>query len=596
MRKENLIASALDRARRSVEEGRVAEGEALCAEALAANPNDVEALQILGHAAAMRRDYGAALRFLEKAANLAPRSGEVQFDLGRLLLAAERYADAEEVLRPVAKTHRDIPEPRLALAYALLKQRKHEDATAELRKLLERFPSHAEAWFNLGNVHRALGRFADAARAFRRAAALQPENPDPWINLGVTLAQDGQVDDARAVLEECLSRHPRHVDVLSNLGLVQRAAHRRAAALAGFDAALAIEPTHAGARLNRAIVLAEMGRTGEARAEAEALLERAPHDPDALFFPAPLDLAEGEFAAGWRRYGWRLARQDWLAEIGARPDAPVPPREALRGQTVRLRGEQGPGDTLFFMRFAPLLEGVARSLVLDADPRIVALVSGHPLFSAPGPESGNGVTLLVGDLPLVTSLEPMPPLRLVPDPARVASLSAALAAAGPPPYLGVTWEAGTRWTMQRQPGAAPFKRIAPDRLGSMLQAIRATPVSMQRSPRREDVASFEAALGRPLVDLSRVNDDLRDALAAVSLLDDYVGVSNTNMHLCASLGRAARVLVTQPAEWRWMKAGDASPWFPGFRLYRQATDGGWEDALARLGQDLRERWSGEPGR
>jgi hypothetical protein len=92
-----------------------------------------------------------------------------------------------------------------------------------------------------------------------------------------------------------------------------------------------------------------------------------------------------------------------------------------------------------------------------------------------------------------------------------------------------------------------------------------------------------------VVDLSRVNDDLRDALAAVSLLDDYVGVSNTNMHLRASLGRPARVLVAQPAEWRWMAAGDASPWFPGFSLYRQAINGRWEQALAHLERDLRER-------
>jgi len=588
---ESPIANTLDRARRSLEEGRIAEGEALCAETLAANPNDVEALQILGHAAAIRGDYGAAIRFLEKAATLAPKSGGLQFDLGRSLLAAERYADAERVLRPVARTHRDVAEPRLALAFALLKQRKHEEAIAELRKLLERFPSHAEAWFNLGIVHRALAQFADAARSFRRAAVLQPANPDPWINLGVMLAQDGRGDDARAVLEECLSRHPRHPDVLNNLGQVERAAYRPAAALARFDAVLAIEPAHTGARLNRAIVLAETGRTAEARAEVADLLKQVPDSPDALFLPAPMDLAEGKFAAGWQRYGWRLARQNWLAEIGARPDEPVPPQAALRGQTVRLRGEQGPGDILFFLRFAPLLDGVARSLVLDTDPRVTALVAGHALFSAPGHESENAVTLLVGDLPLVTSLEPVPPLRLLPDPARVASLRTALMAAGPPPYIGVTWEAGTRWTLQRQPGAAPFKRIAPGRLGAMLQGRRATLVSMQRAPRREDIANLESSLGRPLADLSHVNHDLRDALAAVSLLDDYVGVSNTNMHLCASLGRAARVLVTQPAEWRWMKAGDASPWFPGFILYRQTMDGSWEEALTRLERDLRERWA-----
>lgn len=584
--------NALERARLSLEQGRIAEGEALCAAALAADPDHLEALRILAQAAAMRRDFATAIRFAERAARLAPKSGEVQFELGRLLNAAGRYADAERILRPVARTYRDVAEPRLALAYALVKQQQHGEACAELRKLLERFPSHAEAWFNLGNVHRAAGQFADAARAFRRAATLQPGNPDPSINLGVALAQDGRVDEARAVLEESLSRHAGHPDVLNNLGLVDRAAHRPAAALARFDAVLAADPGHAGARLNRAIVLAEAGRTEEARAEAAALLRAYPDDLDALFFAAPIDLAEGKFAAGWRRYGWRIARQEWLAATGALADTPVPPREALRDRAVKLRGEQGPGDVLFFLRFAPLLEGVVRGIVVDVDPRIAALLASHPVLSPAGEASDDAVTLLVGDLPLVTSLEPVPPLRLVPDAARVESLRAALAAVGPPPYVGVTWEAGTRWALQRQPGAAPFKRIAPDRLGALLREVPGTLVSLQRSPQRRDAASFERAVGRPVADLSRVNNDLRDALAAVSLLEDYVGVSNTNLHLRASLDRPARVLVTQPAEWRWMRAGDASPWFPGFRLYRQAMDGGWDEALGRLGRDLRDRRGG----
>ena len=55
----------------------------------------------------------------------------------------------------------------------------------------------------------------------------------------------------------------------------------------------------------------------------------------------------------------------------------------------------------------------------------------------------------------------------------------------------------------------------------------------------------------------------------MELLDDYIGVSNTNMHLRAATGRSARVLVTHPGEFRWQVVGNTSPWFPGFILYRQ---------------------------
>jgi hypothetical protein len=63
-------------------------------------------------------------------------------------------------------------------------------------------------------------------------------------------------------------------------------------------------------------------------------------------------------------------------------------------------------------------------------------------------------------------------------------------------------------------------------------------------------------------------------------------VSNTNKHLPAGAGRTARALVPRPSEWRWMAAGDESPWFPGFRIYRQSLDDDWTAALWRLQADL----------
>ena len=75
-------------------------------------------------------------------------------------------------------------------------------------------------------------------------------------------------------------------------------------------------------------------------------------------------------------------------------------------------------------------------------------------------------------------------------------------------------------------------------------------------------------------------------LALLALIDDYIGVSNTNMHLRAAVGKTARVLVPTPPEWRWMAEGQESPWFPGFTVYRQGYDGGWEGALEELLRDL----------
>jgi len=77
-------------------------------------------------------------------------------------------------------------------------------------------------------------------------------------------------------------------------------------------------------------------------------------------------------------------------------------------------------------------------------------------------------------------------------------------------------------------------------------------------------------------------------LALLALLDDYIAISNTNVHLRAATGRPARALVPRPSEWRWMYTGRESPWFPGFTVCRQGIDGDWNETLSRLTQDLRQ--------
>ena len=86
--------------------------------------------------------------------------------------------------------------------------------------------------------------------------------------------------------------------------------------------------------------------------------------------------------------------------------------------------------------------------------------------------------------------------------------------------------------------------------------------------------------------MTRLNDDLEAMLAVCGRLDDYVCVSNTNVHLRASLGGACRVLVPHPPDYRWMSEGRVSPWFPGTRIYRETASDGWTGALAELAADL----------
>jgi len=128
--------------------------------------------------------------------------------------------------------------------------------------------------------------------------------------------------------------------------------------------------------------------------------------------------------------------------------------------------------------------------------------------------------------------------------------------------------------------------VPPKALGAAVRGWRGTALLLQRGARPEDAADFAAGFAAPFHDLSALGEDLRALLATLSLVDEYVSVSNTNIHLLAGTGGRARVLVPFPPEWRWMRREDRSPWFPDFPVYRQPVARDWSAPLAALRKDL----------
>ena len=512
-------------------------------------------------------------------------AGTEELRLAEMHLAAGRFAQAVELLRTAIRLDRDSPRPRLMLAYALSRAGETDDAVKVLRRVADAFPRNADVWFNLGNLYRTQHRLENALQAFERAAALRPEDPAPQVNLVYLLVRLGRFGGAEAAVRAALARFPSEADLLVNLAQIQRATHRLEGALATLDRCVALAPEHAGYLLTRAIVLGEAGETHRAKLELDTLVRRHPADPHAYFMRAQLLLSGGEFQRGWRDYLRRPDRMRWLHARGKAPDEPSPAAHDLRSRNVVLCGEQGLGDTLFFLRFAPAVAELASSVRLEVDARLRVILPPHWQT----PEGiGNEAYVLVGDLPAILDSSTQPSLELEADPERIVRLRESLTICGPPPYRGVSWQGGVPWEKMATLGESHFKRVPPDALGSAISVTDGTWLSLQRDGTRGDLEAIRAAAARPIHDFSWVNEDLADALALLHHLQDYVAVSNTNVHLNEALGKRTRVLVTNPAEWRWMREGGTSPWFAGAMIYRQAQDGSWDEALKQLAADLRQ--------
>lgn len=509
-----------------------------------------------------------------------------------------------------------------------------EEAVARYRKLIARDSGNAEICNNLGLALQRLGSLDEAIACFRRSLSLKPDLAAAYANLGSALEEQGDLEGAAACCEEAFARDPGLVDAQYNLGVVRSAQGKPEAAERAYRATLLLRPDHVAARINLGNVLRRRGDLEEAAAcyrqaialkpdcaEAHVnlgnvLTEQGELDGALASFGKALaldpDLADahhnaslvllkrGEFRRGWREFEWRIGartRTDYLPDPRdpsrqlPRPSGLSPP--GLEGKRLLLLPEQGIGDEVFFLRFARVARrrgawtayrpSAKAASILRRAPGIDRMVTDEAL-----PPALHHV-LAVGDLPLVLGMESIadipPPLELSVLPERLSAIRERLAPLGSAPLLGVTWRAGTP---QESDDCRPLFKEAD--LGQLAGALSAWPgevLILQRNPRPGEAEDLARALGRPARDFSAMNEDLEDMLALLHELDEYVGVSNTNMHLAAGLGRKARVLVPHPPEWRWMTEGDESPWFPGFRVYRQSREGTWDAALARLANDLR---------
>jgi hypothetical protein len=472
------------------------------------------------------------------------------------------------------------------------------DAEASFRQAIAASGATPALQGNLGNALFEQERFAEALEAYERALAGR-DAPELHAKRAQTLLRLGRLREAEQAWTEVLSRNPLSLEAIEQLLQIYMGMRRFDDLQATAEHGLAIAPDGAVFHIGRGMALGSRGHVEKALEAYRIAAQLARGRDEGLFHEACMQEAVGLFKLGRWREGWKwyLDRVDRTAlrkqypRLAADPAVIASAKEPL---TLRVHCEQGIGDELLFLRFAPYVRARGHRLSLRTHDKLVALLGErHDLFASVG-RSGQpdplecDVELRTSDLALASGEEIAPPLPLMPDERRRRAIAERLRAFGPPPYIGVTWRAGLIGEEQKDwKGLFWMKNVPADAFGRALQPLRASVVYLQRKPDAAEIAAFVEALGRPALDMSAVNDDLHDALALLSLLDDYAGVSNTNMHLTAGLAdKPARVLLQTPPEWRWISRDGTCPWFPGFLLYPQSPDRSWDEALRLLSRDL----------
>lgn len=587
--REAKLAEA-DRCRKA---GQLDQAERLCRELLALAPADAEVLRMLSAVLGQRGDLDQAERWLREAARLSPDSERIAQQL--------RHLNAVQQLR---------------LGFIFEQQGRFDEATASLRRAIELAPGLAEAHQKLGLLFASRGQFAEAADSFEQVARLKPRSPEAFYNLGLAQQKQGLAAEAEANYRLALELKPDYPDVFNNLAIIASEDGRPEEAESLFARALAAAPDYAEAHANLAELLLKRNRpaeaerscrralaTGRNRVSAEyelavmlaaqnkldeaadgyrKAIALAPDYVDAHVGLATVLLTSGDFAAGWPEYEWRLQHPDMPS---ARLPRPVWRGESLADRTILVRPEQGAGDAIQFIRYAPLVKQQGCRVLVGCKPNLRQLLSNcagvdtavvatdalpafdfHvPLLSVPG-LLGTTLETIPADVPY-----------LHPQEASIAAWRDELSEE-------CALKVGIAWQGNRSHRRDLFRSIPLSQFARVARVTGARLYSLQFGAGAEQLDELAGDWG--IVDFADRLGDFDHTAALVHNLDLVISCDSAPAHLAGALGVPVWLALAYAADWRWLVNRSDSPWYPTMRIFRQSQPGDWEGVLARMAEEL----------
>jgi protein O-GlcNAc transferase len=182
-----------------------------------ADPNDAEAMRLLGLALSAMGRADEAVRAFQAVTALTPDDGTIHSDLAvSLLRAGDPHAAIAAARRGVALAP-TAPEPHVNLGHAHNFLHQSDEAVAAFRQALVLRPDFPDALLGIARAHRDLGRPSTALAALLRAAELAPDQINVHVELATTYHEIGEWELAKETNLKALSLSPGVPYFYSNL-------------------------------------------------------------------------------------------------------------------------------------------------------------------------------------------------------------------------------------------------------------------------------------------------------------------------------------------------------------------------------------------
>lgn len=451
------------------------------------------------------------------------------------------------------------PEELLGEAVNENKAGNYPAAMDKLNALLSDSPEFPAAWNLRGAILDKLGHPFDAVMNYDKAISLVPNSAAFYNNRGVAYLTMSRFDQAIADFNRAISNDPKVAEAYNNIGNTYRKMGKPQTAIASYRDAVHAKPSYVDAHLGLSFSLLECG----------------------------------EFEEGWQEFEWR-----WKSEQLVPRGLPLiewnGEKTTNKDDGLLLYAEQGHGDALQFMRYAPKAKELwGGKVYLEVKQPLRRISEGAFLgvevvtLGEPLPKNLTHCAALMS-MPRVmkTTVETIPGYcpYLFADKYRTDLWREKLKALPRGLVVGICWAGMSRPHQPIANAVDQARSMTLNDFAAIAQLKGVSWVSLQQGPPAAQVKTPPRSM--TILDATDEMYDFYDTAAMIECLDLIITVDTAVAHLAGALGKPVWMLSRFDGCWRWLGDRRDSPWYPTLRQYRQKKLGDWSTPLEEVRCDL----------
>jgi len=185
--------------------GQTSDAQALYKKILKSQPKHIDANYMLGTLYAEQGEINNALKFMNAAEQLAPRSPYIKNNLGNIFRMQGNYETAAVKYQEAINVKPDMIEAMNNLAIVQRRLNHIPQAIGLYKNAIALSPNFLEAHFNLGKTYWDEQQYEDAKACFQRVLEINPQHARAWHEMGNYYLKHGDKAQAIACFEKYLS-------------------------------------------------------------------------------------------------------------------------------------------------------------------------------------------------------------------------------------------------------------------------------------------------------------------------------------------------------------------------------------------------------